>query len=178
MRPRKRKNAAFIAACLFPSLILLLVFVIYPTVSIFNVSLFKWGGYSKIKTFVGLENYRILFTDRRFFDSLKNSLLLIIVVSAVTLVLSLFCAEVLTRERLRAKTFFRIVLYIPNILSTVVIAAVFSALPGLEPAHSSALPPLCPVKQTIHHIVYTLPDDSPAAGYCTADGTADCAVPG
>ena len=128
MRPRKRKNAAFIAACLFPSLILLLVFVIYPTVSIFNVSLFKWGGYSKIKTFVGLENYRILFTDRRFFDSLKNSLLLIIVVSAVTLVLSLFCAEVLTRERLRAKTFFRIVLYIPNILSTVVIAAVFSAI--------------------------------------------------
>ena len=128
MRPRKRKNAAFIAACLFPSLILLLVFVIYPTVSIFNVSLFKWGGYSKIKTFVALENYKILFTDRRFFDSLKNSLLLIIVVSAVTLVLSLFCAEVLTREKLRAKTFFRIVLYIPNILSTVVIAAVFSAI--------------------------------------------------
>ena len=38
----------------------------------FNVSLFKWGGYSKTKAFVGLENYKILFTDRRFFDSLKN----------------------------------------------------------------------------------------------------------
>ena len=111
MKPIKRKNAAFIAACLFPSIILLLVFVIYPTISIFNVSLFKWGGYSKTKTFVGLENYKILFTDRRFFDSLKNSLLLIVVVSAVTLVLALFCAEVLTRERLRARTFFRIVLY-------------------------------------------------------------------
>ena len=125
---KKRKNAAFIAACLFPSLILLLIFVIYPTVSIFNVSLFKWGGYSATRTFVGLENYRILLTDQRFFNSLKNSLLLIIVVSSITLVLSLFCAEVLSRERLRGKTFFRIVLYIPNILSTVVIAAVFSAI--------------------------------------------------
>ena len=125
---KKRKNAAFIAACLFPSIILLSVFVIYPTVSIFNVSLFKWGGYSATRTFVGLENYRILLTDQRFFNSLKNSLLLIIVVSSVTLVLSLFCAEVLSRERLRGKSFFRIVLYIPNILSTVVIAAVFSAI--------------------------------------------------
>ena len=125
---KKRKNAAFIAACLFPSIILLSVFVIYPTVSIFNVSLFKWGGYSATRTFVGLENYRILLTDQRFFNSLKNSLLLIIVVSSITLVLSLFCAEVLSRERLRGKTFFRIVLYIPNILSTVVIAAVFSAI--------------------------------------------------
>lgn len=125
---RKKGTAAFIAACLFPSLLLLLIFVIYPTFSIFNVSLYKWGGYSNIKTFVGLENYKILFGDSRFFDSLKNSLLLIIVVSAVTLVLALFCAEVLTREKLRAKSFFRVVLYIPNILSTVVIAAVFSAV--------------------------------------------------
>ncbi len=125
---RKKGTAAFIAACLFPSFLLLTVFVIYPTFSIFNVSLFKWGGYSATKTFVGLENYKILFEDRRFLDSLRNSLFLIIVVSAVTLVLSLFCAEVLVRERLRGKTFFRIVLYIPNILSTVVIAAVFSAI--------------------------------------------------
>ncbi len=125
---RKKGTAAFIAACLFPSLLLLSVFVIYPTLSIFNVSLFKWGGYSATKTFVGLENYKILFGDRRFLDSLRNSLFLIIVVSAVTLVLSLFCAEVLVRERLRGKTFFRIILYIPNILSTVVIAAVFSAI--------------------------------------------------
>ena len=50
------------------------------------------------------------------------------VVTAVTLILSLWCAAVLSREKIRGKGFFRVVFYIPNILSTVVIAAVFSAI--------------------------------------------------
>ena len=121
-------TAAFLAACLFPSILLLAIFVIYPTLSIFQISLFKWGGYSPNKIFVGFSNYKTLFSDVRFFDSLKNSLFLIITVTAVTLVLSLWCATILSRERIRAKSFFRIVFYVPNILSTVVIAAVFSAI--------------------------------------------------
>lgn len=125
---RSKGTAAFLAACLFPATLLLAVFVLYPTLSIFRISLFKWGGYSPDKLFVGLDNYKALFRDGRFLDSLKNSLILIVVVTAVTLVLSLWCAAILTRERIRAKSFFRITFYIPNILSTVVIAAVFSAI--------------------------------------------------
>ena len=125
---RSKSTAAFLAACLFPATVLLSIFVLYPTLSIFRISLFKWGGYSSDKLFVGIDNYKTLFRDSRFLWSLKNSLLLIVIVTAVTLVLSLWCAAVLTRERIRAKSFFRIVFYIPNILSTVVIAAVFSAI--------------------------------------------------
>lgn len=124
----KKGNAAFIAACLFPALLLLAVFMIYPALSIFAISLFKWGGYSSDKVFVGLENYRILFSDGRFFAAFKNSVFLIISVTAVTLVLSLWCAYILSQERIRFRSFYRVVLYIPNILSTVVIAAVFSAI--------------------------------------------------
>lgn len=130
MKPRnaKKGTAAFIAACLFPALFLLLVFVIYPTFSIFRISLFKWGGYSQDKLYVGFENYRLLMEDERFLHSLKNSLILIVIVTAVTLILSMFTASVLSRERIFGKNFFRIVLYIPNILSTVVIATIFSAI--------------------------------------------------
>lgn len=126
---KKRKGtSAFVAACLFPAITLIAIFVIYPTFSIFRVSLYKWGGYSDSKTFVGFDNYRALFRDSRFLEAFKNSVILIITVTAITLVLSLWCAAVLTREKIRFKSFFRIVLYIPNILSTVVIAAVFSAI--------------------------------------------------
>lgn len=124
----KKGTLPFIIASLSPALLLFAVFVAYPTFSVFRVSLFKWGGYSDEKTYVGFNNYKILFSDTRFLESLKNSLLLIITVTAVTLILSLWCADVLTRERLRSKGFFRVVFYIPNILSTVVIAAVFSAI--------------------------------------------------
>ncbi len=127
-KSKKRAATAFVAACLLPATALLTIFVIYPTFSIFRISLFKWGGYSPEKTFVGLDNYKILFGDSRFLGALRNSFFLIIVVTAVTFVLSLFSAAALSRGRLKGRNFFRIILYIPNILSTVVIAAVFSAV--------------------------------------------------
>ena len=37
-------------------------------------------------------------------------------------------AVILTREKLRGQNFFRVVFYIPNILSVVVIAAIFNAI--------------------------------------------------
>lgn len=125
---RKRGTALFLGACLSPALILMAVFMVYPALSIFIISLFRWGGYSKDKVFVGIENYRILFSDTRFWDACKNSLFLIVTVTAVTLTLSLFCAYILSGDTIKHKSFFRVVLYIPNILSTVVIAAVFSAI--------------------------------------------------
>jgi len=128
MNTRKRGTAPFILACLSPALILMAVFMVYPTLSIFAISLFRWGGYSKVREFVGFENYKILISDTRFWDSCRNSLFLIVTVTAVTLILSLFCAYVLTGTDIKHKSFFRVVLYIPNILSTVVIAAIFSAI--------------------------------------------------
>lgn len=127
-KSKKMAAAAFVAACLLPATVLLCIFVLYPTLSVFRISLFKWGGYSPEKVYVGFNNYRILFGDSRFLGALGNSFFLIIVVTAVTFVLALFSAAALSRGRLKGRNFFRIILYIPNILSTVVIAAVFSAI--------------------------------------------------
>lgn len=50
------------------------------------------------------------------------------VVTLVTFALALVFAGILTREKLRGQNFFRVVFYIPNILSVVVIAAIFNAI--------------------------------------------------
>ena len=92
------------------------------------MSLFKWGGYSANKTFVGLNNFVTLFQDENFFRSCRNSILLIVVVTLITITLALLFAYLLTREKLRGQNFFRIVFYVPNILSVVVISAIFSAI--------------------------------------------------
>lgn len=128
LQKRKKGNGLFIALCLFPAFVLTGIFVAYPTISIFLISLYKWGGYTAERIFVGFDNYKILFNDPRFWQAAKNSLILIVAVTAVTIVLSLWSAYVLTSEKLRFKSFFRVILYIPNILSIVVIAAVFSAI--------------------------------------------------
>lgn len=114
--------------CTIPALILFGVFMIYPTLNIFIISMYKWGGYSQNREFVGLDNFVKLFSDAKFWQSFQNTVLLIVVVTIVTMAMALVTAAVLTREKLRFKGFFRVVFYIPNILSAVVIAAIFSAI--------------------------------------------------
>lgn len=122
-----QKNG-FVFLCLTPAIALFSLFIVYPAINVFGMSLYKWGGYSDTKTFVGLKNFRLLIKDERFIRSVQNSLLLIILVTAVTMVLALTLAAVLVRSDIKGKGFFRVIFYIPNILSTVVISAVFSAI--------------------------------------------------
>ncbi len=123
-----KTSKSFLFFCTFPALALFLIFMAYPTISVFIMSLYKWGGYSAAKTFVGLNNFRALMEDGRFIGSFRNSVILLVLVSIVTLFLALWCANALTREKIRAKGLFRVIFYIPNILSAVVIAAIFSAI--------------------------------------------------
>ncbi|MBS5725086.1 MAG: sugar ABC transporter permease [Clostridiales bacterium] len=127
MRKHKGRRG-FLAVCTIPALVLFGVFMIYPTLNIFIISMYKWGGYSQNREFVGLDNFVKLFSDAKFWQSFQNTVLLIVVVTIVTMAMALVTAAVLTREKLRFKGFFRVVFYIPNILSAVVIAAIFSAI--------------------------------------------------
>ncbi len=126
-----RKGTArerFIFICLSPAVLLFSIFMIVPTLNVFNMSMYKWGGYSKNKEFVLFNNFIKLFEDENFFKSFKNTILLIVIVTVITFALSLFFASILSREKIKGQSFFRVVFYIPNILSIVVISAIFSAV--------------------------------------------------
>ena len=55
-------------------------------------------------------------------------IVLIVVVTIVTFAFALVFAGILSREQIRGQNFFRIIFYIPNILSVVVIEGIFSAI--------------------------------------------------
>lgn len=126
-----RKNTSknlFIGLSVLPAIILFIVFMVIPTINVFWMSLFKWGGLSNNKTFVGFSNFTTLFKDMNFLRSFQNTVFLIVIVTVITLILAIAAAAVLTREDMKFKNFFRIVFYFPNILSVVVISAIFSAV--------------------------------------------------
>ena len=125
---RKREKNLFILVCLLPALILFFTFLIYPTIQVFRMSMFKWGGFSNNQQFVGLDNFKILWADENFFRTIQNTILLIVVVTLFTVVLAVLFAAILSTEKIRGNNFFRIIFYIPNILSIVVIAGIFSAI--------------------------------------------------
>ena len=102
--------------------------MIVPTLNVFRMSLFERGAYSPTETFVGLGNFTTLLGDAKFITSMQNTVLLIVVVTIVTFFFALVFAGILTREKIKGQNFFRVIFYIPNILSVVVIAGIFSAV--------------------------------------------------
>lgn len=126
---RKQKGRGlFIFLCVAPASLLFFVFMVYPALSVFRLSLYRWSGLNPTKQFVGLENFKLLLGDTNFVRAFQNTVLLIVAVTLVTLGLALAFAAILTREKLRGQNFFRVVFYIPNILSIVIVAAIFSAI--------------------------------------------------
>ncbi len=126
---KQKGRGRFVALCVAPAAILFIIFMVIPTLQVFWYSLFKWGGYSaEGKVFVGLQNFQKLLSDAKFLKSFQNTVLLIVLVTIITLAFALVFAGILTREKIKGQNFFRVIFYIPNILSVVVISAIFNAI--------------------------------------------------
>jgi len=94
-----------------------LLFAIYVSFTEFNI--FTWPP-----TFVGLENYKEAFTDKKFIRSLVNAVWYVIIVVPVQTSLALFLA-VLINSKVRGSNFYRSVYYAPSVTSSVVISMIF-----------------------------------------------------
>ena len=121
---KQKGRGRFVFLCLAPAVILFTVFMVIPTINVFRMSLYKWGGYSANQEFVGLDNFKKLFADPKFYQSFQNTILLIVIVTIITFAFALVFAAILSREKIKGQNFFRVIFYIPNILSVVVISAI------------------------------------------------------
>lgn len=123
-----KDSKVFVTLSLIPAAILFFIFIIIPTINVFWMSMFKWGGLVNNKKFVGLDNFTTLLHDNNFLKSFQNTIFLLVIVTIVTMSLSIISAAILVKNDVKFKNFFRIVFYFPNILSVVVISAIFSAI--------------------------------------------------
>ncbi|MCI6574404.1 MAG: sugar ABC transporter permease [Actinomycetaceae bacterium] len=131
VKKKHRRNAArngFIVACVAPATILFLIFLVYPTIQVFWMSLFEGSAYTDEQKFVGFKNFAKLMSDETFIKAFQNTILLIVVCTIITFALALIFASILTRDHVKGDSFFRVIFYIPNILSIVVVSAIFSAI--------------------------------------------------
>ena len=126
------KRRGFIFSCVAPAVILFAIFMLVPTFNVFRLSLYQRSTFNPNEVFIGLKNFQMLMKDATFIRSMQNMLLLIVMVSVFTMATALLFAGILTREKLMGQDFFRIVFYIPNILSVVVISGIFSAIYDID----------------------------------------------
>ena len=114
---KKKAQNRFVFACLAPAVILVFIFMVIPTIDVFKTAFFKKSNFVSD-----------LFNDMRFIEAMQNTILYVVLITIITLVLAVLFATLLTREEFVGKNFFRVIFYIPNILSIVVIAGIFSAI--------------------------------------------------
>lgn len=134
-RYRKLDQYRFICWFLFLPLAFYGMFVISPFLQAFYYSLTDWTGFSTTPSFIGLDNYTRLWNDAKFWDSLQNSLLLLVFVPVVTLVLGLFFAFMLNAGGRHRKNeavagvfgsrFYKVVYFFPQVLSIAIIAVIW-----------------------------------------------------
>ena len=117
---------------ILPILVLHLIVVIGPAIGAFYYSMTEWSGIGEAQ-FVGLENYaRLFLRDRSFVGAFLNNLKWMAFFLTVPFALSLTAAAALARIR-RGAMFFRVALFIPYVLPSVVSAQIWRFL--LSPIH-------------------------------------------
>lgn len=117
----KKKGGIDTAAVAFiaPAFILYTLFIIVPAFSSVYYSFTSWDGISPVIKFVGLANYREIFTSARFGNALRNTVILTVFISIVENALALLLALLVDHVKW-FKNFFRSAFYVPVLISGIV----------------------------------------------------------
>lgn len=118
-RSRNRWGIVFI----LPQLISLVCLGMIPIVIAFVLSFFDWNGFSS-PVFTGFQNFKAVFTDPDTAIAIKNTLLYSVIYVPCSIVLSLGLAILLNKAW--GKMFYRAVFFLPQIVTSVGIAVVWS----------------------------------------------------
>ena len=119
--PLRRNNTTMLVTFLTPAVLLFLIVFLYPVVRTVIMSFCKVEGVTDPVSswgFNGLANYTKAFTDPMFRAAMGNLGKLWLVGGLAVMLLALLYAVVLT-SGLRGKSFFRSVIYLPNLVSAV-----------------------------------------------------------
>ncbi|WP_422115361.1 carbohydrate ABC transporter permease [Brachybacterium sp. UNK5269] len=111
-----------------------LMFVVSPFVQSFYYSLTNWSGLSPSMEFIGLANYQRIFADPVFWTSLRNNLVLLIVLPSVTILLAFALAVMVTIggsthggvRGVRGAGFYRVVSFFPYAVPAVITGILFN----------------------------------------------------
>lgn len=109
---------------ILPGLAIYALFVLWPIVSTARYSLYDWTGFSQ-PVFIGFDNYRELWNDEDFWLALEHNAFFVVFFTILPIMLGLFLTALMTRGKLRGMVIFRTGLFIPQVMSSVVVGIIW-----------------------------------------------------
>ena len=122
----RRKEGLVAAVMVAPNLVGLLIFMVVPTVISILMSFTDWNLLNT-SSFIGLANFKEAFSDPLFWKTLKNTVVYVFWKVPFNIFISLILA-VLINQRMYGRTFFRAILFLPMIASSVSVALLWQPL--------------------------------------------------
>ena len=107
-----------------PFLLFFFGFVVYPMFMCIFTSFFD-ATMGREDIFIGLSNYKELFSDPVFWIALKNTLIIVIVSVPVTCAFSLWIATLISKMPVAATSAFRCIFYLPVVTGSVAVTMVW-----------------------------------------------------
>jgi raffinose/stachyose/melibiose transport system permease protein len=138
-----REKALVIVAFLLPPALIYFLLVLLPVLQAVYYGFFRWNGLGPIQQFIGLDNYVRILHDRIFLKALGNNLLITALSLIVQLPLALGLA-LLIRRNLRGRTLFRMIFFLPYVLSEVITGVIWTFIYNPQSGLLNALLSLIP----------------------------------
>lgn len=127
MLRKDKKLKLFLAVSVIPSVALSIYLRIIPTVRVFIMSFYNQTAIAKSDpTWAGLENYAYLFKDEYFKLALRNTLLLMVFATFGIMFFGLLMAIIITQGNLKEKKIYRVVMFLPSIISISIVGILWS----------------------------------------------------
>lgn len=136
--PKKIRRALLGWLYVIPALVAYGFVVVMPTGESLWYSLFDWDGVTKA-TWVGIGNYVDFFTDPQIGEALSHTLVLVFYYSILPIFLGLLSAALVSRAHTRGSGVFRSIIFLPQILTSVVIAVIWRELFSSDGSINGAL---------------------------------------
>ncbi|WP_213618276.1 carbohydrate ABC transporter permease [Paenibacillus sp. J22TS3] len=108
----------------FPALILFAVFIFFPFINGIRISFTNWDGYSQSSAWVGLSNYKRLFTDPNIWTVVRNTLIYGIGSTILQNLIGLLYALLLNMS-IKGKGIVRTIIYLPVIISPLIMGYIW-----------------------------------------------------
>ena len=124
---QKRQGDTNRVAALFlaPVVILLIIYIFYPIIDTFRVSLLKWNGISANPQFIGLDNWTALLQDDKFWTAFLNNIKVMILSILIQIPLGVAMATFVEFAG-KKSTILKIIWFIPMLMSSVAIGFLFT----------------------------------------------------
>jgi len=140
-RPRRISTGLTIGLFLLPALLLYFVFVVVPVIQAAHFSLYRWNGLEPLTDFIGIKNYQVALANESFRTAIANNLLIVVLSLGLQIPFSLALAVLLNR-RFPGRAVFRLLFFLPYVLSEAITGIVFRLMlqPGslVDSAFTSA----------------------------------------